>query len=83
MQLVNLTIDHQGMPRIVPPLKARNHIRALREPIHDLAFSLITPLGADNNDVGHDLHPLRKNPASHSGQRGGMKHENPGLRGAP
>jgi hypothetical protein len=35
-------------------LKAHYHVGTLREPVHNLAFALVTPLGADDHNVGHD-----------------------------
>src|SRR5579883_340630 len=45
--------DDQGMAGIVTTLKAHHDIGALREPIDDLAFSLVTPLGADHRHIRH------------------------------
>ena len=46
-----LTVDQQGMTRIVPALKTNHSRRPVRQQIDDLAFTLVTPLGADNNDA--------------------------------
>ena len=71
MQLVDLTIDDQRMPGIMPALKTRDHICPLAEPVDDLAFSLVTPLGADNNHVGHirSFCAELSNPARIAGQQ--------------
>ena len=53
-QFENFSIDYKGMTGIVTALKAGDDIRPLTEPIHDFAFSLIAPLGADYNDICHD-----------------------------
>ena len=58
MQLVNFAINNKRMARIVPALKARNHIRALGKPVHNLAFALVAPLCADNHYICH-TGPLR------------------------
>ena len=34
-------------------LEADDDVRLLRQPVDNLAFSLVTPLGADDNDVRH------------------------------
>ena len=49
------------MACIVPTLKTADDIRARRQPIDDLTFTFITPLGADNNDIryGSTLHSCR------------------------
>ena len=44
-------IDHQGVPGIVTPLKTDHALRALRQPVHQLAFALVPPLGAYDNNV--------------------------------
>jgi hypothetical protein len=41
--------DHDRMTRVVPPLIARDDVRALGQEINDLSFSFIAPLGADND----------------------------------
>ena len=53
VQLVDLAVDHKGVAGVVPPLESDDHIGALRQPVDDLAFSFVTPLGSDNNDIGH------------------------------
>ena len=47
------------MARVVPALEARDDVGALREPIDDLALPLVAPLGAHDDDVGHDGTLLR------------------------
>jgi len=44
-------IDDQGMPRVVPALKADHPLGVVRQPIHHLAFALVTPLGANDDHV--------------------------------
>ena len=56
--VVDFAINDQRMPGVVTALKAGNHIGPLRQPIDNLAFSLVSPLGTDNNDIGHDILPL-------------------------
>ena len=61
-ELVGDAVDHQGMARVVASLEPRDHIRPLREPVDDLAFALVAPLGAHDNHVSHDIRcsmPLR------------------------
>ena len=57
MQLVDLIANDQSVACVVSALKARNHVSALAQPVHDLAFAFVTPLGAYHHDVGH-VHPL-------------------------
>ena len=46
--------DHQRMPGVVSALEAHHALRMRREPVDDLPFALVTPLGADDDDVpGH------------------------------
>jgi hypothetical protein len=37
----------------MPALEADHDVCLLRQPVDNLAFSLVTPLGADDNDVRH------------------------------
>jgi len=46
------------MPGVMPALKTRNHIGPLGEPVDDFAFTFVTPLGAYDNNIGHDI-PLK------------------------
>ena len=41
------------MARVVAALKPHDDIGALRQPIHDLAFALVAPLGTDHDNVRH------------------------------
>jgi hypothetical protein len=52
------------MARVVTALEARDDIRTLAQPIDNLAFALVTPLGADNYDVGHFCLLNESKPAS-------------------
>ena len=52
-QLVAYAVDYQRVARIVAALIAHNDVGALGEPVDYLAFSFITPLGADDNDIRH------------------------------
>ena len=42
------------MARIMPTLETGDNIGAAGQPIDDLTFTLISPLGADNDNIGHD-----------------------------
>ena len=52
-QLVGDIVDNQRVPGIVAALEAGDDVRPFRQPIDDLAFSFIAPLGADYRYVGH------------------------------
>src|SRR5215471_20932815 len=41
------------MAGIVPALKANDDVGLLRQPVDDLALSLVAPLGADDDNIGH------------------------------
>ncbi len=43
--------DDERMPGVVAALKAHDAARAFGQPVDDLAFALVTPLGADDDDV--------------------------------
>src|SRR5690606_34385010 len=51
--LVGLIAHHQRMPGIVPTLKAHHAVRPARQPVDDLAFAFIAPLGANHGYVCH------------------------------
>ncbi len=68
-ELEDLIADDQRMAGVVAALEAHDDIRLERQPIDDLAFSLVAPLGADHHDVRHcsiDLSRRRrtKNPGA-------------------
>ncbi len=52
-QLVGLAIDDERMAGIVAALEAHDDIGLLRQPVDDLALPLVTPLGADDDNIGH------------------------------
>ena len=43
------------MTGVMAALEAHDHVGALRQPIDDLAFAFVAPLGADHNHIGHVL----------------------------
>ena len=43
--------DDQRMAGVVAALEAHDALRALGQPVDDLAFAFIAPLGADDDDV--------------------------------
>ncbi len=69
VQLIDLTIDDQRVARIVPALKARDHVGTFGQPVHDLAFSFVAPLSAYNHDIGHLFILSDLNPRPYSGLR--------------
>ncbi len=59
-QLVGFTVDDEGVARIVAALETDHDIGLLRQPVDDLAFSFVAPLGADDDDIGHSqVFPLQ------------------------
>ena len=48
-------LDH-GMTGVGPALIADDHIGIARQHVHDLAFSLVAPLGSDDHQCCHLLH---------------------------
>jgi hypothetical protein len=54
MQNVFLAADDDGVSRIVPALVAGYHVKAVRQKINNLAFALVAPLGADDNQICHE-----------------------------
>jgi hypothetical protein len=51
MQHGFLAIDDQGMPGIVPALKAHYTLSMVSEPVDDFTLALVTPLRTDYYDV--------------------------------
>ena len=45
------SIDHQGVTCVVAALKPDHALRTLGEPVHQLAFALVAPLGANDNYI--------------------------------
>ena len=57
-QLVSGLADDERMTGIVAALEAHHDIGAMAEPVDDLAFAFVAPLGADHHDCGHlDTNP--------------------------
>ena len=52
-QLVGLAIDDERMAGIVAALEAHDDVGLLRQPVDDLALPFVTPLGADDDNIGH------------------------------
>jgi hypothetical protein len=53
-ELVDLLAHHQRVAGVVAALKAHHGIGAAGQPVDDLAFALVAPLGADYGDVCHE-----------------------------
>src|SRR3546814_1978658 len=75
-----IAIDPQGMARVVASLEPHDALRRLGQPVDDLAFSLVAPLGADDYYVlahfayrkvfgpeipGQPVKTIRSQPRSH------------------
>ena len=43
--------DHQGVAGVVPALEPHHRLGMVGEPVDDLAFALVAPLGADDYDI--------------------------------
>ena len=56
-ELVGLVADHDGVAGIVAALEAHHHLGPVGEPVDDLAFAFVAPLGADHRDIGHIPYP--------------------------
>jgi hypothetical protein len=70
-QLVGGAVDHQRMAGIVAALETDDDVRAFGEPIDNLAFALVAPLGADHT-TGHAA-SFRPTPEPiHPRPRGGL-----------
>ncbi len=52
-EFVDRAINHQRMTRVMTALKTHHHIGPFGQPVHNLAFALIAPLGANHNNIRH------------------------------
>ena len=52
-KLVGLAVDHQGVAGVVAALETHHHVGGHRQPVDDLALTLVAPLSADNHHVRH------------------------------
>jgi hypothetical protein len=53
MELESLAVNHDGMARVIASRAARDDIILTTESIHNLAFPLVTPLGAEHYSCAH------------------------------
>ena len=53
-----LAVDGHGVTGIVSPLVPGDDVEFLGQQVDDLSLALISPLGPDNDDVGHCLCPF-------------------------
>ena len=53
-ELIRRAVDDQRMAGVVAALKAHDDIGLLGEPVDDLALAFVTPLGADDDHIGHE-----------------------------
>ena len=67
-ELVGPVAHHDGMAGVVAALEADDDVRAVGQPVDDLALALVAPLAADDGDVAHDviLPDMRPPPAGDS-----------------
>ena len=63
-KLIGDAVDNEGMSGVVTALEAHHDIGPLGKPIHNLAFALVAPLGADYNHVCHRSGSHEKAPTS-------------------
>ncbi len=52
-QLVGRAVDDQRVAGIVAALEPHDDVGLLRQPVDDLAFAFVAPLGSDNHDIRH------------------------------
>ena len=58
-QLVGDSVDDQRVTRIMSTLEANDDVGLLRQPVDDLAFPLVPPLGPNHDHIGHEAAFLR------------------------
>ena len=68
-ELVGFALDDEGVAGVMTALKTRDDIGLLGEPVDDLAFSLVAPLSADDDNITHSgkapRNKARARPSSH------------------
>ena len=60
VELIDFAVAFNGMACVISALRANNDISFGSKDIYDLAFSLVTPLGTDNNISGHCISSFHK-----------------------
>ena len=79
-QFVGHAVDDERVAGIVAALEAHHDIGARRQPVDDLAFAFVAPLGADHRNIGHRIATARIPPfvsrvrATTSAANGGRKY---------
>ncbi len=69
-----LAADDERVARIVPALEAHDAVGVLGQPVDDLAFAFIAPLGADDDDVlAHQEAPVSRATMPASCRRSSVK----------
>ena len=53
-QLIGGAVDHQGVAGVVAALETHDDVGLLGEPVDDLAFAFVAPLGADHDNICHE-----------------------------
>jgi len=48
-----LTVHHKGVAGVIAALEADDDVSVVCEEIDDLSFTFVSPLGADDCNVGH------------------------------
>ena len=59
-KLVGGAVDDERVAGIVAALEADHDVGLLRQPINNLAFALVAPLGADHDNIGHEANVPKK-----------------------
>ena len=72
-KLIDLTVDDQCVPGVVPALKAHDHVRPAREPVDDLALALVAPLRTDDRYVAQVESPMFETPALLGAERSSVQ----------
>ena len=61
-KFVSRAVDDQSVAGIMATLETDNDIGLFRQPVDDLAFAFVAPLGSDNHDIRHQDPSLRQRP---------------------
>ncbi len=75
MQGITLSVNHQGVSGIVATLKTHHYLSPFSQQINNFTFTLIPPLGSDENYICHNNKFLRR--LNHQIKRRPVKFFNP------
>ena len=61
-KFVSRAVDNQSVAGIMATLETDDDIGLFRQPVDNLTFAFVAPLGSDNHDIRHQISSLRQRP---------------------